>query len=129
MATLAEVNVLVSGNFKHVVNLRRIKGFNAVNLGLGCHRWRSELPGRSWVKMNEKPFDCVRLMRVLRDELSRKMMHMTSEERVEFINREGERGARGLGLPPAIDPRIVAERARAARQAESAGSPAPTRAA
>jgi predicted nucleic acid-binding protein len=34
-ATLAEVDVLVSWNFKHVVNLRRIMGFNAVNLGMG----------------------------------------------------------------------------------------------
>ena len=37
IATLAEVDVLVSWNFKHVVNLSRIKGYNAVNLGLG-HR-------------------------------------------------------------------------------------------
>jgi predicted nucleic acid-binding protein len=35
VATLAEVDVLVSWNFKHVVNLSRIRGYNAVNLGLG----------------------------------------------------------------------------------------------
>jgi hypothetical protein len=35
IATLAEVDVLVSWNFKHIVNLRRIKGYNAVNLGMG----------------------------------------------------------------------------------------------
>jgi hypothetical protein len=35
VATVAEVDVLVSWNFKHVVNLRRIEGYNAVNLGLG----------------------------------------------------------------------------------------------
>jgi hypothetical protein len=35
IATLAEVDVLVSWNFKHIVNLSRIKGYNAVNLGLG----------------------------------------------------------------------------------------------
>jgi predicted nucleic acid-binding protein len=34
-ATLAEVDVLVSWNFKRVVNLRRIMGYNAVNLGKG----------------------------------------------------------------------------------------------
>ena len=32
IATLAEVNVLVSWNFKHIVNLRCIHGFNGVNL-------------------------------------------------------------------------------------------------
>ena len=32
MATLAKVDVLVSWNFKHMVNLSRIQGFNGVNL-------------------------------------------------------------------------------------------------
>lgn len=32
LATLARVDVLVSWNFKHIVNLRRIRGFNGVNL-------------------------------------------------------------------------------------------------
>jgi hypothetical protein len=65
---------------------------------------------------SEKAFDCVRVMRELRDELSREMQGMTAEERVEFIDGEGERGARALGLPAAIDPRLAAERARAGRQ-------------
>jgi len=32
LATIARVDVLVSWNFKHIVNLRRIHAFNAVNL-------------------------------------------------------------------------------------------------
>jgi len=35
MATLARVDVLVSWNFKHVVNLQRIRGYNSVNLRQG----------------------------------------------------------------------------------------------
>lgn len=35
LATAARVDVLVSWNFKHIVNLRRIHAFNAVNLKLG----------------------------------------------------------------------------------------------
>ncbi|MFQ5600048.1 MAG: PIN domain protein [Candidatus Krumholzibacteriia bacterium] len=35
VATIAKVDVLVSWNFKHIVNLDRIRGFNAVNLRLG----------------------------------------------------------------------------------------------
>ena len=35
VATCARVDVLVSWNFKHIVNLQRIHGFNAVNLRLG----------------------------------------------------------------------------------------------
>jgi hypothetical protein len=35
VATVARVDVLVSWNFKHVVNLSRIQGYNSVNLRLG----------------------------------------------------------------------------------------------
>jgi predicted nucleic acid-binding protein len=35
LATLAKVDVLLSWNFKHIVNLRRIRGFNGVNLMRG----------------------------------------------------------------------------------------------
>ena len=34
-ATLHKVDVLVSWNFKHIVNLDRIQGYNSVNLKLG----------------------------------------------------------------------------------------------
>ena len=35
MATIHKVDVLASWNFKHIVNLNRIKGYNYVNLKLG----------------------------------------------------------------------------------------------
>ena len=35
MASISKVDVLVSWNFKHIVNLERIKGYNSVNLRLG----------------------------------------------------------------------------------------------
>ncbi len=35
LATLAKADVLVSWNFKHIVNKRRIDGYNGVNLLLG----------------------------------------------------------------------------------------------
>ena len=35
LATIAEVDVLVSWNFRHVVRLDKIRLFNAVNLDLG----------------------------------------------------------------------------------------------
>ena len=35
LATVARVDVLVSWNFKHIVNLQRIHGYNAVNLRRG----------------------------------------------------------------------------------------------
>jgi len=35
MATIRRVDVLVSWNLKHIVNLERIHGYNSVNLRLG----------------------------------------------------------------------------------------------
>jgi hypothetical protein len=35
IATVARVDVLVSWNFKHIVNLQRIQGYNSVNLRRG----------------------------------------------------------------------------------------------
>lgn len=35
IATIHEVDVLASWNFKHIVNLDRIKGYNSVNLRIG----------------------------------------------------------------------------------------------
>ena len=35
IATVARVDVLVSWNFKHIVNLQRIRGYNSVNLRYG----------------------------------------------------------------------------------------------
>ncbi|MDR0667516.1 MAG: hypothetical protein LBF90_02725 [Prevotellaceae bacterium] len=35
MATIYKVGVLASWNFKHIVNLMRIQGYNAVNLKMG----------------------------------------------------------------------------------------------
>ncbi len=35
MATIARADILVSWNFKHIVNVSRIRGYNSVNLRLG----------------------------------------------------------------------------------------------
>jgi predicted nucleic acid-binding protein len=37
LATLNKVDVLASWNFKHIVNLERIKGYNSVNMRKGYH--------------------------------------------------------------------------------------------
>jgi hypothetical protein len=38
IATINKVDVLASWNFKHIVNLDKIKGYNSVNLRLGYLR-------------------------------------------------------------------------------------------
>ena len=35
LATIYKVDILVSWNFKHIVNINRIRGYNSVNLRLG----------------------------------------------------------------------------------------------
>ena len=35
MATLAKADILVSWNFKHIVNLDKIRGYNGINYQLG----------------------------------------------------------------------------------------------
>ena len=37
LATINKIDVLASWNFKHIVNLERIKGYNSVNLRKGYH--------------------------------------------------------------------------------------------
>jgi hypothetical protein len=44
LATLSDVDVLVSWNFKHIVNLQRIRGYNAVNAGLGYQQLEIRTP-------------------------------------------------------------------------------------
>ena len=44
MATLTHANVLVSWNFKHIVNINRIRGYNSVNEKLGYSRIEIRTP-------------------------------------------------------------------------------------
>lgn len=48
VATIANVDVLVSWNFRHIVNLDRIRGFNAVNLRLGYPMLEIRSPLEVW---------------------------------------------------------------------------------
>ena len=48
LATLAIVDVLVSWNFKHIVNLDRIRAFNAVNLQHGYPPLEIRSPMELW---------------------------------------------------------------------------------
>ncbi len=48
IATIARVDVLVSWNFRHIVNLDRIRGFNAVNLRSGYPMLEIRSPLEVW---------------------------------------------------------------------------------
>lgn len=55
VATLARVDVLVSWNFKHIVNLNRIHAFNAVNLRAGYPQLEIRSPREVLEYGNEVP--------------------------------------------------------------------------
>ena len=44
MATLAKADVLVSWNFKHIVNLDKIRGYNGISYQLGHHMLEIRTP-------------------------------------------------------------------------------------
>lgn len=48
VATVARVDVLVSWNFRHIVNLDRIRGFNAINLRAGYAQLEIRSPLELW---------------------------------------------------------------------------------
>lgn len=64
LATVSECAVSVSGNFKHIVNLKRIPLYNAVNLMHGYQAIEIRFPWRLWTMMKtaKRPFDCVAMM-------------------------------------------------------------------
>jgi hypothetical protein len=48
IATVARVDVLVSWNFRHIVNLQRIRGYNSVNLRRGYPMLEIRAPREVW---------------------------------------------------------------------------------
>lgn len=55
---------------------------------------------------SEKTFDCVRLMRELRDQINRDVEALTPEQRVEYIRRRAERVRHDLALPAPVAPAL-----------------------
>ena len=53
VATVGKVDVLVSWNFRHIVNLDRIHGFNSVNLRLGYSMLEIRSPLEVWKDEDE----------------------------------------------------------------------------
>ncbi len=56
--------------------------------------------------MTSKGFDCVRLMRELRDEINRDVEALTPEERIAYIRQRAEHVRRDLSLPPPVAPKF-----------------------
>lgn len=88
-ATLANVDMLASWNYKHLLNIYREPRFDAVNRELGHPRIKMYEPpailGENFRDPNDKSFDCVGFMREQRDRISRKLETMTPAEQVDWL--------------------------------------------
>lgn len=47
LATIYQADLLVSWNFKHIVNIERIRGYNSINIKNGYKQLEIRSPGRS----------------------------------------------------------------------------------
>ena len=89
LATVHRLDVLASWNFKHIVNLERIKGYNSVNLRFGYPPIEIRTP-KNWSAMKNKPkkekaFDSVQMMRAIRDRITVETKDMSFEELKRYI--------------------------------------------
>jgi len=91
-ATVNNIDILVSWNFKHIVNLDKIRLYNAVNLKKGYKPIEIRTPREIFkrdIKMKtniktEKTFDAVKMMRDIRNKIDKELEGMTSEQVLKY---------------------------------------------
>ena len=80
MATINAVDFLISWNFKHIVNVTRIRGYKAVNMKLGILQLtfvhQKKLYTMETKAIIKKDFDAVKFMRTTRDKISAETQNM-----------------------------------------------------
>jgi len=84
--------VLVSWNFKHIVNLERIRGYNGINYQLGYNMIEIRTPKEIMIygkknNKNDKKFDAIKVMREIRDRISLEIMNMTYDEERAYLDK------------------------------------------
>lgn len=92
LATINHSDFLVSWNFKHIVNIERIRGYNYINIKKATNNQIFDhQENLKNMKTTEKTFDAVKFMRNQRDKLSEKLSKMTKEEILEYFrNRKNQ---------------------------------------
>ncbi len=91
LASVARVDVLVSWNFRHIVNLSRIRGYHSINLRQGyplieIRTPRAILGSPGTVRDHASAgYDCVQDMRRIRDRISAEIADMNHEELVRWL--------------------------------------------
>ena len=74
IATIARVDVLVSWNFRDIVNLQKIGGYNAVNVRVGYPPLEIR-PPNAVIPYGDPPSRAVEFMRQIRDQINAKTDH------------------------------------------------------
>ena len=87
MATLAKADVLVSWNFKHIVNLDRIRGYNGINYQLGHSMKEIRTPKEIISYDSPDQPGVVQSLRNIRDQLSREIKDMTFAQERAYLDR------------------------------------------
>ena len=91
IATINHADFLVSWNFKHIVNVQRIRGYNSINIKKVINNLKYEHQENSKImKTTDKKFDAVKFMRQQRDKLSGKLSKMTKKEILEYFKHSGK---------------------------------------
>ena len=87
VCTVAQLDYLVSWNFKHLANVFREAGFNAVNRLQGYPQVRIVTPAFLIQGHEKKSFDALAASRRWRRATSKLLDKMTPEEQIAFLNR------------------------------------------
>ena len=90
-ASVARVDVLVSWNYRHIVNLGRIRGYHTINQERGYPLIEIQSPWDVRDKLKtvreraSKSYDCVLEMRRARDQISAEIEGMSDEELARYF--------------------------------------------
>jgi len=87
-ATINNIDILVSWNFKHIVNVERMKGYNSVNVKHGYKHLDIHSPKELGFMIDENfRCDCIAMTRAIKDKISAELNAMTTEERLLYFER------------------------------------------
>ena len=92
VASVVRVDVLVSWNYRYIVNLGRIRGYHTINQDRGYPLIEIQSPWDVRDKLKtvreraSKAYDCVREMRRIRDQISAETAGMSFEERSRYFS-------------------------------------------
>jgi hypothetical protein len=88
LATVYRADVLVSWNFKHIVNLERIIGYISINFREGYQMIEIRTPKKySNMKTEKKTKSMVQRMREIREKVSQEIINLSLEDEKKFIEK------------------------------------------